>query len=311
VATNSPTSYGATNLPPGLYLSGNSILGTATTTGSWSVTVSATNAAGTGTKVWTINVLIAKPVITSAGTASGYIGVPFAYQITATGSPTMYACGTLPAGLTLNGATGLISGTPTVAVTNLSVIVEADNAGGYGYIYLSLTITTEPVPVVTSATAAAAQVGSAFSYQIAAINAPTAFTATGLPAGLAVDPVAGAITGTPTATGVSTVTISASNAGGTGSATLTITVASATPVITSATTDNATVGTVYSYQITASNLPTSYGATGLPDGLSVDPVAGTISGTPTTAGSWAVTVTATNDGGTGTITLVITVGASG
>jgi hypothetical protein len=310
-ATNSPTSWGATNLPPGLFLSSNIISGTPTTTGSWAVTVSATNQTGTGTKVWTINVLGPKPVITSATTASGYIGVQFTYQITATNSPTSYYANGLPAGLSYNSVTGVISGTPTTAVTNQSVLIEAISANGYGYTYVTLTTTTEPVPVVTSATSAAAQVGSAFSYQIAASNAPTSYAATGLPGGLSVSATSGAITGTPTATGAAMVTISATNAGGTGSATLAITVASATPVITSATSATATVGTPFTYQITAANLPTSYGAIGLPAGLSVDPVAGTINGTPTTVGSWAVTVTATNDGGTGTITLVITVGASG
>ena len=39
------------------------------------------------------------------------------------------------------------------------------------------------------------------------------------------------------------------------------------PVISSATTAAATVGTAFSYQITASNTPTSYAATGLPGGL--------------------------------------------
>ena len=43
----------------------------------------------------------------------------------------------------------------------------------------------------------------------------------------------------------------------------------AAPVITSATTASGTVGTAFSYQITATNTPTSYGATGLPAGLSV------------------------------------------
>ena len=40
--------------------------------------------------------------------------------------------------------------------------------------------------------------------------------------------------------------------------------------ITSATTASGTVGTAFAYQITATNSPTSYGATGLPAGLSVN-----------------------------------------
>jgi len=47
------------------------------------------------------------------------------------------------------------------------------------------------------------------------------------------------------------------------------TVVGAPPVITSATTASGTVGSAFSYQITATNAPTSYGATGLPAGLTV------------------------------------------
>ncbi|PAW69357.1 MAG: hypothetical protein B9S38_09990 [Verrucomicrobiia bacterium Tous-C4TDCM] len=59
---------------------------------------------------------------------------------------------------------------------------------------------------------------------MAATGSPTSFGATGLPGGLGVNGSTGAITGTPTATGVFNVTISAINSGGTGSATLVITI---------------------------------------------------------------------------------------
>jgi hypothetical protein len=42
----------------------------------------------------------------------------------------------------------------------------------------------------------------------------------------------------------------------------------------------------------------SYGATGLPAGLSVDTATGAITGTPTTAGTYSVTISATDNGGT-------------
>jgi hypothetical protein len=70
-----------------------------------------------------------------------------------------------------------------------------------------------------------------------------------------------------------------------------------------------TAGTAFSYQITASNSPTSFGATGLPAGLSVNTTSGSISGTPTTAGTSDVTLSATNSGGTGTATLTLTFNA--
>lgn len=79
------------------------------------------------------------------------------------------------------------------------------------------------------------------------------------------------------------------------------------PVITSATTATATVGTAFSYQITATNSPTGYLATGLPAGLSLNTTTGLISGSPTTAGTAAVTITAINAVGSINATLTITI----
>ena len=58
----------------------------------------------------------ANPVISSKSQAQGAVGIGFSYSIVATGAANpVYTCGALPAGLTLNSATGVISGTPTVA----------------------------------------------------------------------------------------------------------------------------------------------------------------------------------------------------
>jgi len=90
-------------------------------------------------------------------------------------------------------------------------------------------------------------------------------------------------------------------------AALTQTFTTPPPVISSATTASGTVGTAFSYQITASNSPTSYNATPLPAGLTVNTNTGAITGTPTTAGTTSVTISATNAGDTGSATLTITV----
>ena len=69
-----------------------------------------------------------------------------------------------------------------------------------------------------------------------------------------------------------------------------------------------TVGTVFGgYTISASNSVTSYYATGLPGGLSLNSVSGLISGTPTQAGFFPVAVGAVNLGGTGTSTLAFNI----
>src|SRR5438552_14372771 len=224
----------------------------------------------------------AKPKITSPSTATGQVGVAFSYQITADQAITTWGAAGLPAGLTVNTATGLISGTPaagTDAASPYSVTLTATNANGTSN-PTTLTLTIKPPPpVITSASTASGTVGVAFSYQITATNNPTSYNATGLPAGLTVNTSTGLISGTPTTAGTYSVTISATNAGGTGSATLTLTINPAKPVITSSLTATGQVGVAFSYSITATNNPTSYNATGLPAGLTVNTSTGLISGT--------------------------------
>ena len=82
-----------------------------------------------------------------------------------------------------------------------------------------------------------------------------------------------------------------------------------TPEITSAATDSVTSGTSVSFQITAVNSPTSFSATGLPTGLSINTSTGLITGTPTTPGTFTANVTATNSNGTESASLVFTVAA--
>ena len=83
------------------------------------------------------------------------------------------------------------------------------------------------------------------------------------------------------------------------------------PVVTSPNTANGTVGQSFGYQITANHSPTSFGATGLPAGLTVNTSTGLISGTPSSAGTSTVAISATNSAGTGNGTVTITIVSGG
>jgi hypothetical protein len=79
------------------------------------------------------------------------------------------------------------------------------------------------------------------------------------------------------------------------------------PVITSPTTATATIGVFFTYTITASNAPTSFNATGLPSGLSVNPTNGLIFGIPGVTTNASVNLSASNASGTGTAVLNLTI----
>ncbi|HVU34952.1 MAG TPA: rhamnogalacturonan lyase B N-terminal domain-containing protein [Opitutaceae bacterium] len=79
------------------------------------------------------------------------------------------------------------------------------------------------------------------------------------------------------------------------------------PVITSPTSAAGTYGVPFSYTVTASDVPATFGALGLPPGLAIDPVSGVISGTPGAAGLFNVTFTATNTAGTGLLVVPVNI----
>lgn len=131
-------------------------------------------------------------------------------------------------------------------------------------------------------------------------NASLNYTAT---AGTYYVRISPAAEGTPTAnpaTGYTTY-------GSTGQYTLTGTIVAASPAITSATTSSIGAGASYSYTIVGTNAPTSYAATGLPNGLTVNTTTGVITGRSTATGVFNITLSATNSLGTGNGALALTV----
>jgi hypothetical protein len=110
--------------------------------------------------------------------------------------------------------------------------------------------------------------------------------------------------------GVNMVAVTAVDAAGnTATTTFTVTVTTPPnlPVITSPSTAIAQLGSAFRYQITATNTPTTFAATGLPLGLTLDRNSGAITGTVAMPIQTAVTVTAANVGGSGSAIVTITI----
>lgn len=123
----------AGTLPAGLVLNAatGEVTGSPTAAGTSTFTVTATNALGADTHEYTITVLEA-PVITTPSVPNGTSGSGYSATVAATGSgPITFAVttGTLPPGLVLNPATGVITGTPTTPGT-FPFTVTATNAVG-------------------------------------------------------------------------------------------------------------------------------------------------------------------------------------
>ena len=160
----------------------------------------------------TVNPAQPPPVVSSAATASGKIGTAFSYQITATGGATSYSATGLPAGLTVNTATGLISGKPT-KVGRFSVTLQALKKGARTATATAV-FTVVQVPTFTYAPTINAGKGKALkvSPTIAGYPAPTFSILTGrLPPGLSLNRTTAAITGTPTTLGKYPFTVRGSN----------------------------------------------------------------------------------------------------
>jgi hypothetical protein len=161
-------------------------------------------------------------------------------------------------------------------------------------------------PVITSTNAVSGFIGVSLTYQITASNGPTSFGASNLPTGLAVNTTNGLISGAPTTVATNVAKVFASNSSGTGTSNVTFIITTPQiPVITSSGTANGTVGTAFNYTITASNSPSSFGASNLPSGLSVNTQSGAITGTPTVAGTNTAIIYAGNSAGTASNNLVV------
>lgn len=234
--------------------------------------------------------------------AAGQAGVAYTPYTIVTDPPaangTVYSATGLPSGMSINASTGTISGTPLVDGVFTGTI-SLDDAGTINNFTYSLTIAAAlGVSQISSELTALGAVGQDFSYLITATNSPQSYNVGTLPAGLTYS--AGAISGQPTTAGTYNVSLSANNATGTGpSVTLVITVEPSGPVptISGQSSLTADLNIALNYQITASNSPTSYGASGLPVGLSVDTSTGAITGTPTVGGIFTATLTASNGNG--------------
>jgi len=244
------------------------------------------------------------PAITSAAAATFTVGTAGSFTVTTTGSPapSLSETGALPAGVTFDPTTGLLSGTPAAGTGgSYPVTFTADNGVGAG-VTQAFTLTVNQPAAITSGTAATFTVGTAGSFTVTTTGSPApGLSETGpLPAGLTFDAATGVLSGTPAAgTGGSyPITFTAHNGVGADATQAFALTVTEPPAITSAAGVTFTVGTAESFMVTVTGFPSpTLSETGaLPGGVTFDSTTGVLSGTPAagTGGSYPLTFTAGN-----------------
>jgi hypothetical protein len=258
----------------------------------------------TATLSLTVTAAISPLQITSTSLPNGTVGTPYSATLAATGGKVPYTwslmTGTLPAGLSLNTSTGVISGTPTATANAASLtfkVTDSQSPANSTTSILPITITAATAALqITTSSLPAGTVGASYSATLTASGGTTpytwALTGGALPAGLSLNASTGAISGTPTTAASGTeltfkVSDSASPAGSaTATLSLTVSAASTLQVTTTSLPDGA-VGTAYTVTLGASGGKTPYTwaltSGTLPAGLSLNATSGVISGTPTAA----------------------------
>ena len=303
------------------------------TSGTYSLTFTASNGVGTPAKqTFTLTVNLA-PVITSANNTTFTVGAAGTFTVTTTGTPTpsLSETGGLPSGVTFkdNGnGSATLSGTPASGTSGTySLTFTASNGVGTPA-KQTFTLTVNLAPVITSANNTTFTVGAAGTFTVTTTGTPTPSLSEtgGLPSGVTFkDNGNGSATlsGTPASgtSGTYSITFTASNGVGTAASqtfTLTVTTAQTAPVITSANNTTFTVGAAGTFTVTTTGTPTpSLSETGgLPSGVTFKDNgngSATLSGTPAsgTSGTYSITFTASNGVGTAASqTFTLTVGSA-
>ncbi|MCL2841604.1 MAG: Ig domain-containing protein [Defluviitaleaceae bacterium] len=212
-------------LPQGLSLNANTgvIVGTPTTTGTFNFTIQAASAGRIATQVFSINILNVLPVIETFALPDATVGVVFNQTLVATSNtPVTWAIesGVLPAGLNLNGNTGVISGIPTID-GGFNFTVRASNQFGNDSRVLSLVVIESPIiqtlPIVQTQNLPEALHGMFYNERVLVesdSNVRWSVSSDSLPPGLNINPFSGVISGITTVSGTFDFVVYAENSAG-------------------------------------------------------------------------------------------------
>lgn len=291
-------------LPSGLNISSDGIIsGVPDTLGRTTFLIAATDAQyGYAYQALTLDVTLGPLNITNESLPIATQGVAYSVTLSGSGGVPPYKWGfasTVTKGMTIDAASGVLSGTPSTAGSFSIPIQVTDSLGktfSRGYAFFVAT----PLSVLTTALPNAAP-GSTYSQTLAAGGgqAPYTWSATGLPMGLRIDSATGVISGTPVSNGTAPINVSVTDYGQRNAARSVLLTVGPGVVITNTLLGFGSIGVPYSQTLIATGGQGPYawslGAGGsLPPGLSLNAATGVIAGTPTFASSLTFSVKVTD-----------------
>ena len=327
--------YSATGLPPGLTLMASTgyISGTPTTTGSYTVKANAFDGVLTTSQTFTWSVTTVDttaPAVTITGPTSGATWSTSAMSMTLSGTASDNVGVTQVTWVSSRGGSGTTSGTTSwttpIALqtgSNVLTVTARDAAGNTSSDALTVTVgsssdTTAPSVAITTPTTAATfktatatlTLGGTASDNVGVTQVTWANNRGGNGAAIGTTSWSTSVT---LQTGVNALTVTARDAAGnTKIASITVTLNTA-PTLSGVASQNTVQGTAASMQLSAADPDgdvLTYGANGLPPGLAIAVSTGLIAGTPTTAGSYPVTVSVSDGMQTATRAFTWTVTAA-
>ena len=255
--------------------------------------------------------------ITTTSLPEQTVNHPYSASVSGSGGAPPYTWSVspaLPANLSLDTATGAITGTPTTAATTTHTFTLRDSSAPSQTVEQTLSLTIHPPLSITTTSLPDASIAAAYNQPVETVGGIGALTfsivlpGTGtLPSTLSLNPSTGMISGTPTApAGTFPFTVQvADTSGQQDTQALSVRVTPTTPPqITTTSLPGGTAGQLYSFRVQATGgigtLAWSVSAGSLPAGLNLNPsgpLGGTISGTPLSGGSFNFTVTITDSVG--------------
>jgi hypothetical protein len=235
--------------------------------------------------------------ISPASAPSGTVGFAYNLALNATGGQAPYnwsvTSGAIPAGLTLDASTGVLSGVPAATGTSNFTVQAMDSSvpARTGSMPFTLAVNGQLAFSITSLPDAAVNVPYSATASVSGGNPPYTWSVVsgGLPPGLSLNSAMGVISGTPTTAGGYGLGLKVTDSSNPQQTAKFFSGINVNPqlTITSTSLPDGVVGTSYSATLTATGGTGAYtwsiSSGYLPDGISLDPSTGNLSGTPTTS----------------------------